>query len=48
MHRAAHKIVPLTVCELEWSLFARDCEKELVPACRELGIGILAYACVHV
>ena len=41
--REAHKITPITLCELEWSLFARDCERELVPTCRELGIGFLAY-----
>ena len=27
----------------EWSLFTRGCEKDLVPLCRELGIGFLAY-----
>lgn len=27
----------------EWSLFTRGCEKDLVPVCRELGIGFLAY-----
>ena len=27
----------------EWSLFSRACENDLVPVCRELGIGFLAY-----
>ena len=44
--RAAHAIVPLSLCELEWSLFARDCERDLIPTCRELGLGILAYRCL--
>ena len=39
--RKAHKIHPITAIELEWSLFTRDCEQDLVPLCRELGIGIL-------
>ena len=42
--RKAHKIHPITAVELEWSLFSRECEEDLVPVCRELGIGILAYA----
>ena len=42
--RAAHAIVPVSLCELEWSLFARDCEQDLVPTCRELGIGFMAYS----
>lgn len=42
--RAIHEISPLSVVELEWSLFSRDCEAELVPTCRELGIGFLAYS----
>ena len=43
--RMAHDILPLTLVELEWSLFARHHEAELLPTCRELGIGILAYRC---
>ncbi|KAK1571078.1 hypothetical protein Q3G72_011651 [Acer saccharum] len=30
--------------QLEWSLWSRDVEKEIVPTCRELGIGIVAYS----
>ena len=29
---------------MEWSLWARDVEDEVVPVCRELGIGIVAYS----
>jgi len=37
--RKAHAVCPLTAVQLEWSLFTRDAEDEVVPACRELGIG---------
>lgn len=42
--RRAHAIHPITLIEMEWSLFTRGCEKDLVPLCRELGIGFLAYS----
>lgn len=42
--RRAHAVHPLTCIQQEWSLFARDLEEELVPCCRELGIGIVAYS----
>ncbi|KAK9808314.1 hypothetical protein WJX73_000255 [Symbiochloris irregularis] len=42
--RRAHKVQPISVIELEWSLFSRDSEAEIIPAARELGIGILAYS----
>lgn len=42
--RRAHAVQPITAVELEWSLFTRDCEEDLVPTCRELGIGFLAYS----
>ena len=42
--RKAHAVHPITAMELEWSLFTRDCEEEVVPVCRELGIGFLAYS----
>lgn len=29
---------------MEWSLWSRDIEPEIVPLCRELGIGIVAYS----
>ncbi|ESR36983.1 hypothetical protein CICLE_v10030077mg, partial [Citrus x clementina] len=42
--RRAHTIHPITVVRLEWSLRSRDVEEEIVPTCRELGIGIVAYS----
>ena len=35
--RRAHAVVPIYCIEQEWSLWSRDIEKEIVPACRELG-----------
>jgi aryl-alcohol dehydrogenase-like predicted oxidoreductase len=42
--RRAHKVHPITAVETEYSLWSRDVEKEILPACRELGIGFMAYA----
>ncbi|KAI4344854.1 hypothetical protein L6164_012041 [Bauhinia variegata] len=42
--RRAHAVHPITAVQLEWSLWARGVEKEIVPTCRELGIGIVAYS----
>lgn len=42
--RRAHAAQPITAMELEWSLFNRDSEVDLVPTCRELGIGFMAYS----
>ncbi|KAJ0079695.1 hypothetical protein Patl1_24192 [Pistacia atlantica] len=42
--RRAHAVHPITAVQLEWSLWARDVEEEIVPTCRELGIGIVAYS----
>ncbi|KAJ9701281.1 hypothetical protein PVL29_006569 [Vitis rotundifolia] len=41
--RRAHAVHPITAVQLEWSLWTRDAEEEIVPTCRELGIGIVAY-----
>lgn len=41
--RKAHTIHPVSVVEVEYSLASRVIEKELLPACRELGVGITAY-----
>lgn len=35
---------PVTCVQQEWSLLNRDLEAEIVPTCRELGIGIVAYS----
>lgn len=42
--RRAHAVHPITAVELEWSLFTRDAERDIVPTLRELGIGVLAYS----
>eukprot|EP00887_Chlorella_sp_A99_P006471 scaffold3.g6471.t1 len=42
--RKAWAIHPITAYQLEWSLWSRDAEDEIVPLCRELGIGIVAYS----
>ncbi|KAI8012392.1 hypothetical protein LOK49_LG06G02237, partial [Camellia lanceoleosa] len=42
--RRAHAVHPITAIQLEWSLWTGDVEEEIVPTCRELGIGIVAYS----
>lgn len=42
--RRAHKVHPIVAVETEYSLWSRDVETEILPACRELGIGYMAYA----
>ncbi len=42
--RRAHKVHPIIAVETEYSLWSRDAEKDVLPACRELGIGFMAYA----
>ena len=42
--RRGHKVHPITAVETEYSLWSRDVEKEILPTCRELGIGFMAYA----
>ncbi|PIN07677.1 Perakine reductase [Handroanthus impetiginosus] len=42
--RRAHAVHPLTAVQKEWSLWSRDLENEIVPTCRELGIGIVPYS----
>uniref|UniRef100_J3LWU5 NADP-dependent oxidoreductase domain-containing protein n=1 Tax=Oryza brachyantha TaxID=4533 RepID=J3LWU5_ORYBR len=42
--RRAHAVHLITAVQLEWSLWSRDVEEEIVPTCRELGIGIVAYS----
>lgn len=40
----ACKIHPISALQTEYSLWARDVEDEILPACRELGIGFVPYA----
>ncbi|KAG0607612.1 hypothetical protein M758_8G042700 [Ceratodon purpureus] len=42
--RRAHAVHPITAVQMEWSLWARDLEEDIVPTCRELGIGIVSYS----
>lgn len=42
--RRAHAVHPITAVQMEWSLWTRDIEEEIVPTCRELRIGIVAYS----
>ena len=42
--RRAHAMHPIAALQTEYSLWTRDVEAEILPACRELGIGFVAYA----
>ncbi|WP_090048542.1 aldo/keto reductase [Lentzea fradiae] len=42
--RRAHAVHPITALQSEWSLWTRELEAEIVPAARELGIGIVPYS----
>ncbi|XP_022881623.1 probable aldo-keto reductase 3 [Olea europaea var. sylvestris] len=42
--RRAHAVHPITAVQLEWSLWSRDSEAEIIPTCRELGIGMVVYS----
>jgi aryl-alcohol dehydrogenase-like predicted oxidoreductase len=43
--RRAHRVHPVSCVQQEWSLIARvACETEVVPVCKELNIGIVAYS----
>ena len=42
--RRAHKIHPMTALQSEYSLWTRDPEDGVLPTCRELGIGFVAYS----
>jgi aryl-alcohol dehydrogenase-like predicted oxidoreductase len=43
IHRA-HAVHRITALQTEYSLFTRDVESEILPACRSLGIGFVAYS----
>jgi aryl-alcohol dehydrogenase-like predicted oxidoreductase len=40
----ACKVHPITALQTEYSLWARDVEEEVLPACRDLGIGFVPYS----
>jgi aryl-alcohol dehydrogenase-like predicted oxidoreductase len=42
--RRACRIHPIAALQTEYSLWSRDVEAEILPTCRELGIGFVAYA----
>lgn len=42
--RRAAAVHRITALQTEWSLFSRDIEETVVPACRELGIGLVPYS----
>jgi aryl-alcohol dehydrogenase-like predicted oxidoreductase len=42
--RRAHAVHPITALQSEYSLWTRDVEAEILPTCRELGIGFVAYS----
>jgi len=41
--RRAHAVHPITAVQLEYSLMSRSLEAEILPAVRDLGIGVTAY-----
>ena len=41
--RRAHAVHPITDLQIEYSLLSRGIEAEVLPVCRELGIGVTAY-----
>ena len=44
--RRAHAVHPVTALEIEYSLASRFIEPEILPAARELGVGVVAYSVV--
>jgi aryl-alcohol dehydrogenase-like predicted oxidoreductase len=42
--RRAHREHPITALQTEYSLWSRDPEDEILPLCRALGIGFVAYS----
>ena len=42
--RRAHKVHPITALQTEYSLWERHPEGEIIPTCRELGVGFVPYS----
>jgi aryl-alcohol dehydrogenase-like predicted oxidoreductase len=42
--RRAHVVHPITAVQIEYSLWTRDIERDILPLLRGLGIGLVAYA----
>ncbi len=41
--RRAHAVHPVADLQIEYSLISRGVEEEILPACRDLGVGVTAY-----
>ncbi len=42
--RRANEVHPITALQSEYSLWSRDIEASIIPACRELGVGLVPYS----
>ena len=42
--RRAQAVHPISAVQVEYSLFARSAEDDLLPTCRELGVALVAYS----
>jgi len=42
--RRAHAVHAISAVQIEYSLFSREPEEELIPTCCELGVGVVAYS----
>ena len=42
--RKAHAVHPVSALQTEYSLWSREVESEILPTCRELGIGFVGYS----
>jgi len=42
--RRAHAVHPITAVQSEYSLWTRDPEEHVIPACRELGVGFVPFS----
>ena len=42
--RRAHKTHPISALQTEYSLWSREPEEEILPTCRDLGIGFVSYS----
>ncbi|MCC9165613.1 aldo/keto reductase [Pontibacter harenae] len=42
--RKAHSVHPISALQTEYSLWSRDVEDDILPACRELGVGFVPYS----
>ena len=42
--RKAHSVHPIAAVQTEYSLWTRDVENEILPTCRELGVGFVPYS----